>query len=115
MANYLNNKDIYRELLICRDTSILYTNNLLEYYYKLSDKISRKVSHDSEDDRQDLIQGGVIDALMYSHNFDPSKGTNAFAYLTSIVYNGQLKMYRKLYTYRRFKLKKISINDIWSL
>ena len=115
-VHHVKNKDLLAELIHCKDVSVLCTPELLEMFSLISEKYSYKVSVNSEDDRKDVIQSGIIDAWQYSFNFDPSKSTNAFAYITQIIKNGQYKAYRKLYPERGKNWLRISItNNTYSL
>lgn len=62
----------------------------------LATNLSKKMKYVTEDDRQDCIQFAIMDCLTYYKGFDINKGSNAFAYLTSMCSNGFAKGWRKL-------------------
>lgn len=113
-SNYVNGKDLYNEIIICKDSSIC-SNRLIEMFTLISRRYTRNISYNNEDDLEDIIQGGIIDAVLYFDRFNPSKSKNAFAYITQIIHNGHLKTYRVLYPNRKHSIKKISLNNIWSI
>jgi len=96
--HYVTNKVLYEEIVKCKDASIV-TAEILDMFTLMSKKISLKHKFWVEEDRQDVVMGGIEDAWRYFDRFDPSKGTNAFAYVTSIIYNGQQKAWRSIYNY----------------
>lgn len=112
MANYITNKELYNELIFCRDASITHTDKLINMFTIISTKYANGLNFKRNTDRNDVIQGGIIDAFTYWHNWDPSKSSNAFAYITQIIKNGQLKTLKKIYP---SKVIFISLTNIHSL
>jgi len=93
---YVKNKTLYLEIIKCRDASLTASPELIQMFTKISEKYSRNFQYKYESDRDDCIEGGVIDAWQYWTRFDPSISTNAFAYITQVIKNGQMKQFRKL-------------------
>lgn len=112
MANYITNKELYNELIFCRDASITHTDKLINMFTIISTKYANGLNFKRNTDRNDVIQGGIIDAFTYWHNWDPSKSSNAFAYITQIIKNGQLKTLKKLYP---SKVIFVSLTNVYSL
>lgn len=55
-------------------THLSYKSNFINYSY-----------------REEMISDGVENCIQYFHNFDPSKGSNPFAYFTQITYYAFLR------------------------
>ena len=113
---YLKNKDLYLEIIRSKDASTC-TPELMNMFILISEKLSHKFNYKVPIDRQDCIWGGVEDAWKYFWSFDPSTSTNAFAYCSQIIKNGQAKQNRKLYDpyFKDVGYKQVSLNNIYSL
>lgn len=113
---YLSNKDLYNELIKSIDASAA-TPQLMDMFILMSERLSIKFKFKCQEDRQDCIWGGVEDAWKYCWGFDPSKSTNAFAYITQIIKNGQVKQNRIIYSpyFKEEGYSQISLNKIYSL
>ena len=95
--HYVKNKDLIEQILISKDASTA-TPELLEMFYQIARGLSLKFTYRVEEDREDCIQQGVIDAYMYFRGFDPQKSTNAFAYITQCIKNGMAKSHKVFYS-----------------
>ena len=115
MAIYVRNKDLLNEMKFCKDSSLAYPDTLIEMFTLISTKLSQSYSYKVESDRQDCIQGGIMDAFQYWNRFNPQRSTNAFSYVTQIIKNGQFKVFRKLYPYSGKGFMNVSINNIHTL
>ena len=111
-TTYLKNKDLLKEIIRCQDASIT-SLELVNMFYLISNRLVRKFYYQNPDDKDDVIQQGVMDCYQYWHNFDPSKGSNAFAYITQITKNGFAKSYKSLHKIPASQF--ISLNNIHSL
>jgi DNA-directed RNA polymerase specialized sigma subunit len=116
MADYVKNKDLLEELIKCKDASVVSTH-LVNMFTLMSQRYSRNFSYKYECDREDCISGGVLDAILYFDRFDPSTSSNAFAYMTSVISNGQMKVFRKLFPPHSRGLVHVSLSNgkIYSL
>ena len=58
--------------------------------------------------REEMIGDGIENSLMYIYNFDPKKSTNAFAYITQIIYYAFIRRIAK--EKRQFKIREDSMS-----
>jgi len=93
--NYLNNKDLYAEIVASKEQDKL-TPKAEKMLVMLAERAIRKLSYVNEDDRQDCLQFAILDLLKYWKNFNPQY-TNAFAYFTEIAKRGYAKGWNKLH------------------
>lgn len=93
--NYLNNRDLYDQLVISKDQDAL-TKEAEKMLILLAERTINKMRYVNEDDRMDCLQFAVLDLLKYWRNFNP-KYTNAFAYFTEIAKRGYAKGWNKIH------------------
>lgn len=93
--NYLNNKDLYNEIVQSKEDDKL-TKNAEKMLVLLAERTIRKLSYVNDDDRQDCLQFALLDLLKYWRNFNP-KYPNAFAYFTEIAKRGYAKGWNKIH------------------
>ena len=84
---YLNNKDLYNEVVVSLKNDEL-TDEAEKMFILLVDRISRKFYYASDADKWDCYQTAILHIFSNWRNFNPDKGTNAFAYFTEIVKRG---------------------------
>jgi hypothetical protein len=106
---YLSNADLLTEWYKSRDQDRV-TNEFARMIQLMSEKISGRNFYTEYRDRQDCIAGGVEDALQYWRGFNPEKGTNAFAYFSSVVFNGQQKAWHRCHPLREKNTIRLSDN-----
>lgn len=93
--NYLNNRDLYDQLVISKEQDFL-TKEAEKMLILLAERTINKMRYVNEDDRMDCLQFAVLDLLKYWRNFNP-KYTNAFAYFTEIAKRGYAKGWNKIH------------------
>lgn len=93
--NYLNNKDLYNEIVKSKEQGKL-TRDAEKMLILLAERAIRKMKYVDDDDRQDCLQFALLDLLKYWKNFNP-KYTNAFAYFTEIAKRGYAKGWNKIH------------------
>jgi len=93
---YLNNADLYAEIVKSKEQDEL-TPKALEFLMLLAEKVSKKLYYQSKEDEEDCIATAKMDLWQYWRSFDPTKGTNAFAYYTEIAKRGLAKGWKKLH------------------
>ena len=93
--NYLNNKDLYNEIVKSKEEGKL-TRDAEKMLVLLAERAIRKLTYVNEDDRNDCLQFALLDLLKYWQNFNP-KYTNAFAYFTEIAKRGYAKGWNKIH------------------
>lgn len=93
--NYLNNKDLYDQIVLSKEQDKL-TPDAEKMLVLLAERAIRKLVYVSEDDRQDCLQFAILDLLRYWRNFNPDY-KNAFAYFTEIAKRGYAKGWNKIH------------------
>lgn len=93
--NYLNNKDLYAEIVQSKDDDKL-TRKAEKMLQMLAERAINKLSYVNEEDRKDCLQFALLDLWKYWRNFNP-KYTNAFAYFTEIAKRGYAKGWNKIH------------------
>lgn len=92
---YLNNKDLYDEIVKSKDLDEL-TPKAEKMLVLLAERAITKMKYVSLDDKKDCLSFAVLDLLKYWRSFNP-KYKNAFAYFTEIAKKGYAKGWNKLY------------------
>lgn len=93
--NYLNNKDLYAEIVESKNQDKL-TPNAEKMLILLAERAIRKMKYVYEEDREDCLQFAILDLLKYWRNFNPEY-TNAFAYFTEIAKRGYAKGWNNIH------------------
>lgn len=93
--NYLNNKDLYNEIVKSKELDKL-TPTAEKMFILLAERTINKLTYVSGDDRNDCLQFALLDLLKYWRNFNP-KYPNAFAYFTEIAKRGYAKGWNKIH------------------
>ncbi len=110
--HYLNNKELYIEIIISKAQGRL-TRNAEKMLEILAKKTIKKMRYYSNDDKLDCYQSGLLDMFENWYNFNEDKSTNAFAYFTEIFKRGLAKGWNNLYKKKgdnEHQIKLISIN-----
>ncbi len=94
--NYLNNKELYIEMIISKAQGKL-TRNAEKMLELLAKETIKKMKYWSNDDKMDCYQTGLLDMYSNWHNFNEEKSTNSFAYFTEIFKRGITKGFNTLY------------------
>lgn len=84
--NYVNNADLLKELELSRKQDKL-TNNIVNMFYMMIDRIQRKLFYKDECAKEDCKAGAMLTIVEKWRQFDSNESTNAFAYFTSIIFN----------------------------
>lgn len=93
--NYLNNKDLYAEMVLSLEQDKL-TPTAEKMLILLAERAINKMKYVNDDDRLDCLQFAILDLLKYWRNFNP-KYPNAFAYFTEIAKRGYAKGWNKIH------------------
>jgi len=113
--HYVNNRVLLQAFIDSRDSSMGPSLEIIDMWQQMAQRFSYNMTYVNPLDRDDIVQQGVIDCYMYWANFDPSKGTNAFAYFTQIIKNGAAKAWRTIHPVHFRKTTSLSHGDIWNL
>ena len=95
-VHYVNNKEftaaIIKHNLACREAIAnneekpRVTEYIGECIYKIATRLSTKPNFINYSYRDEMICDGIENCLQYIENFKEEKSTNAFAYVTQIIY-----------------------------
>ena len=110
---YLNNKELYIEIIVSKAQGRL-TRNAEKMLELLAKKTIKKMRYWSNDDKLDCYQSGLLDMFQNWFNFNEDKSINAFAYFTEIFKRGLAKGWNDLYKKKgdnEHQIKLISINS----
>ena len=110
---YLNNKDLYVEIIVSKAQGRL-TRKAQSYLELLGNKTHKKMRYWNNDDRLDTLQSGLLDMYSNWYNFNEEKSKNAFAYFTEIFKRGIAKGFNDIYKKKGLQgedVRTISINS----
>lgn len=93
--NYLNNKDLYTEIVLSKEQGKL-TREAEKMLILLAERTIRRMKYVDDQDREDCLQFALLDLLKYWKNFNPDY-PNAFAYFTEIAKRGYAKGWNKIH------------------
>jgi len=71
------------------------TEYIGECIYKIATRLSTKPNFINYSYRDEMICDGIENCLQYINNFNPEKSSNAFAYITQIIYYAFLRRIQK--------------------
>lgn len=108
--NYINNADLLRELTLYREEYLKgnkpqMSNYIGQAILLIAERLSNKSNFFGYSYKDEMIQDAVENCCKYLHNFNPEKTTNAFAYITQIIYNTFLSRIEEENTQLYIKLK----------
>lgn len=91
--NYVNNKQLKNEIVKCLDTKIM-SNELTDMVMQICERLSNKYKYTYYVDKEDCISFSFIEVFQYWHKYDPTRSSNAFAFITSIAFKGLNKGFK---------------------
>ena len=97
--NYLNNRDLYDEIVISKSLEEgkgKLTTKAEKMLMLIAQRAIGKMKYNNDADREDCLSSAYLDLLKYWRGFNP-KYTNAFAYYTEIAKRGFAKGWNKLH------------------
>lgn len=109
MANYIDQKKLFKEIIISKQAGEL-TPAALEMLIMFPNELSKALKWKYEEDREDCIAFAIEDILRYWRGFDPNLSNNAFSYYTQIAKNGLAKGWKKLHG-KTANIRIININE----
>ena len=106
MADYLKNADLLGEVIKFQSTSDENIrrharDKLLVMFHLMATNIATKYRKLDPSWREDMISEAMMEALSSAGKFDPSKGSNAFAYYTSCIKTAFKHFNRKESDYKK--------------
>lgn len=87
---YLSNGDLLAEIKICLEKDEL-TPNAVKMFQLIANNVVKKMHYNDPMDREDCVSSALHDLIKYWRNFNPDKGSNAFAYFTQVAKAGLAK------------------------
>lgn len=103
--HYVDNKKFYAEIVKYREACAeadkeghehpRMNNYIGECIYKIADKLSYKPCFMNYSFREEMVDDGIENCIMYFKDFDPNKTQNPFAYFTQIIYYAFLRRIAK--------------------
>jgi hypothetical protein len=131
--HYVDNKKFYEEIVKYKEAVAKareegqqeprLSNYIGECIYKIAEKLSYKPCFMNYSFREEMVDDGIENCIMYFKDFDPNKTQNPFAYFTQVIYYAFLRRIAKeernrYTTYKYFQetminpgLAEISIDD----
>jgi hypothetical protein len=110
---YLHNKDLYIEIIISKATGKL-TPRAKIMLELLAKRTIKKMRYYNSDDRDDCMQGGLLDIFSNWYSFNSDKSDNCFSYFTEVFKRGTAKTWNTLFSKKgdsEHKIKLISIES----
>lgn len=103
--HYVDNKKFYEEIVKYKEAVAKaneegreepkLSNYIGECIYKIATKLSYKPCFMNYSFRDEMIDDGIENCIMYFKDFDPNKTQNPFAYFTQIIYYAFLRRIAK--------------------
>lgn len=109
--NYLNNRDLYDELIKCQQTGRM-SEHLGKMFVLLSEKYSTHRYFNQYSFKDDLISTGTLACCNAFMKFDPNKSSNPFAFFSSVVYHSFLQTIKKEYKQKDIKDSVLVENEL---
>lgn len=112
MANYLEDDDLYYELVLSKGLGYL-TNNANKYFIRMAKKImEKKAGSYKGDDQYDCQQNGILMLLSSWKTFDDRKYKTAFPYATEVFKRGMAAGYNEIMNKKSYHKEKITMISI---
>lgn len=104
-VHYVDNKKFYEEIVKYKKSVAeaeakgleppRLSNYIGECIYKIADKLSYKPCFMNYSFRDEMVEDGIENCIMYFKDFDPNKTQNPFAYFTQVIYYAFLRRIAK--------------------
>lgn len=94
--NYLNNKELYKEIIISKAQGRL-TKNAENMLILLANRVIKKFYYYDDRDREDCLSTAYEHLFRRWYSFDENKTTNAFAFYTEVVKRGIAQGFKDIY------------------
>lgn len=104
-VHYVDNQKFYQEILEhkrkvaeAREKGLedpKLSNYIGECIWKIATKLSTKPCFLNYSYREEMISDGIENCILYFNDYDPTKGSNPFAYFTQVIYFAFLRRINK--------------------
>lgn len=108
--NYVNNKELYDELVISKEQGEL-TKPAVEMLVKICNHCINRLSYKYEEDREDCIATAVMKCVLYWNSYKPEKSKNAFAYFSQVAKHAYAESFNKSKLLKTASANIISLSD----
>lgn len=122
MANYVDNKKFFENLVIyrklyfeCKEAGLekpKISNYLGHVVYEMSTRMATRPNFSSYTYKDEMISDAIENCMLYLHCFNPEKTTNPFAYFTRVIWFAFLRRIEKekKQSYIKYKLSTNSLD-----
>jgi len=100
--NYLNNKDLYEELIACQERGRM-SDKLGKMFMLLAERRATHRYFNQYPFKEDLIAAGIMACCNAFMKFKADKSKNPFAFFSSVVYHAFLQTIKKEYAQKNVK------------
>lgn len=123
MAEYLNNKEFYEQLVLYKeacneaDAKDIQRPMIPECiggaFLKIAKRLSSKSNFVGYTYKDEMVSDALENCVVAVHNFDPEKSTNPFAYFTQIIWYAFIRRIEKekKQTYIKYKSLEQAVID----
>jgi len=108
---HVKNKDLLIEIVKYKETG-LFSEELGRMLLLMAKRIGDRREFRGYSYLEDMIAESVTTVLKYVHNFNPEKNTNAFAYVSTIIFNAFRLYLKKEKKHSKIKDKSLSIREL---
>ena len=85
----VTNGKLYKEIIVCQNQGVI-SELLGEMFMSISKRMVDRMNL-PEEHKDDSISNGAVQACNYYQKFDPSKTTNALAYIIQVIKQGHVQ------------------------
>ena len=114
MANYVDNKEFFKELIKSKEQDKL-TDRTIEIFQLMIKRIVRPplLSYQTKIDEDECKSVAMFNVIKYWRNFNPEHpNANPFAFFTQVIKTGSTKGLNGLKLFKNKSIKSVSINEI---
>lgn len=125
MANYVNNRDLFRAIVEYKgrvadaEESGAQRPRVPEYVGEaitlIARRLATKPNFSGYSYKDEMISDGVENCIKYVDNFNPEVSSNPFAYFTMIIKNAFIRRIKREHRQQYFKMRSMQTVNIESI
>lgn len=92
--DYLSNKEMYQEVIECQKEGKM-SDKLGKMFILLAERYSTKPNFSGYSYRDEMVSNAILACCQAFMKFNPDKGSNTFAYFTSVIHNAFIQILNK--------------------
>lgn len=96
MANYVKNEDLLVEIKKSIEQDQL-TEKAIKMLMMIAQRTNNRLYYSDPMDKEDCVSGAYMEMLSHWRCFNPDRGSNPFAFFTTVAKNGFAKTWKKLH------------------